>query len=89
MCRPRRFRFIGIASTKESALKARRPVFSRLTLELTEAIGAQDGERVDRALIGRNVKVNDPVSRMGLQQLENDSTGKPVADARWREDVAR
>jgi hypothetical protein len=36
--------------------------FSRLTLELTEAICVQDGERVDKALIGRNLKVNDPVS---------------------------
>ena len=49
--------------TKESALKARRPVFSRLTLALTEAIYVYKTEKEwTKALIGRYLKVNDPES---------------------------
>jgi ABC-type nitrate/sulfonate/bicarbonate transport system substrate-binding protein len=49
--------------TKESALKARRPVFSRLTLALTEAIHVYKTEKEwTKALIGRYLKVNDPES---------------------------
>ena len=49
--------------TKESALKARRPVFSRLTLALTEAIYVYKTEKEwTKALIGRYLKVNDAES---------------------------
>jgi ABC-type nitrate/sulfonate/bicarbonate transport system substrate-binding protein len=49
--------------TKESALKARRPVFSRLTLALTEAIyGYKTEKEWTKALIGRYLKVNDAES---------------------------
>ena len=49
--------------TKESALKARRRVFSRLTLALTESIYVYKTEKEwTKALIGRYLKVNDPES---------------------------
>ena len=49
--------------TKESALKARRPVYSRLTLALTEAIYVFKTEKEwTKALIGRYLKVNDAES---------------------------
>jgi ABC-type nitrate/sulfonate/bicarbonate transport system substrate-binding protein len=49
--------------TNESALKARRPVFSRLTLALTEAIYVYKTEKEwTKALIGRYLKVNDAES---------------------------
>jgi hypothetical protein len=49
--------------TEESALKARRPVFSRLTLALIEAIYVYKTEKEwTKALIGRYLKVNDPES---------------------------
>jgi NitT/TauT family transport system substrate-binding protein len=49
--------------TKESALKARRPVFYQLTAALTEAIHVYKTEKEwTKALIGRYLKVNDPES---------------------------
>ena len=49
--------------TKGSALKPRRPVFSRLTLALTEAIHVYKTEKEwTKALIGRYLKVNDAES---------------------------
>jgi ABC-type nitrate/sulfonate/bicarbonate transport system substrate-binding protein len=49
--------------TKESALKARRPVFSRLTQALTEAIHVYKTEKEwTKALIGKYLKVNDAES---------------------------
>jgi ABC-type nitrate/sulfonate/bicarbonate transport system substrate-binding protein len=47
--------------TRESALKARRAVFYRLTMALTEAIHVYKTEKEwSKALIGRYLKVNDP-----------------------------
>jgi ABC-type nitrate/sulfonate/bicarbonate transport system substrate-binding protein len=49
--------------TRESALKARRAVFYRLTMALTEAIHVYKTEKEwSKALIGRYLKVNDPES---------------------------
>ncbi len=70
--------------TKESALKARRPVFSRLTLALTEAIYVYKTEKEwTKALIGRYLKVNDAES---LERAYNSlktilpETPSPTAD---------
>jgi ABC-type nitrate/sulfonate/bicarbonate transport system substrate-binding protein len=49
--------------TRESALKARRGVFYRLTMALTEAIHVYKTEKEwSKALIGRYLKVDDPES---------------------------
>jgi ABC-type nitrate/sulfonate/bicarbonate transport system substrate-binding protein len=49
--------------TRESALKARRDVFYRLTMALTEAIHVYKTEKEwSKALIGRYLKVDDPES---------------------------
>ena len=47
--------------TKESLLKARRPVFARLTLALTEAIHVYKTEKEwTKSIIGKYLKVTDP-----------------------------
>jgi len=47
--------------TKETSLKARRPVFARLTLALTEAIHVYKTEKEwTKSIIGKYLKVSDP-----------------------------
>jgi hypothetical protein len=66
MCRRRRFPSIGVASTKESALKARGPVFP-VTLELTETIYVYETKKEwTKALIGRYLKVTPRKASNGL-----------------------
>ncbi|HEX7226942.1 MAG TPA: hypothetical protein VF353_04140 [Candidatus Binatia bacterium] len=87
------FHWSGVL-TNEAALKARRAIFSRLSLAPTEAIYVYKTEKEwTKALIGRYLKVNDPES---LQRVYNSlrtilpETASPSPDGvkRLLDDVA-